>query len=147
MNAEFNVWLLIVGLVVGAGLVWLVMMDGRRREADIDAVELPREAAWISALLAEDGYDVSPEAAEQALLFHRAYLGAPPPEPAPTPDSEPPAGEPTPAAGEPEPEEPRAVAPMLVAEPGPDTAAHITVRDGSVDDHAERDRLPPASPA
>ena len=87
MNAEFNVWLLIVGLVVGAGLVWLVMMDGRRREADIDAVELPREAAWLSAVLAEDGYDVSPEAAEQALRLHRAYLGAPPPDPLP-PESE-----------------------------------------------------------
>jgi hypothetical protein len=81
--AEFNVWLLIVGLVVGAGLAWLVMMDGRRRETEIDAVELPREAAWLSAVLAEDGYDVSPEAAEQALLLHRAYLGAPPPDPAP----------------------------------------------------------------
>jgi hypothetical protein len=68
---------------VGAGLVWLVMMDGRRRETDIDAVELPGEAAWISALLAEDGYDVSPEAAEQALLLHRAYLGAPPPDEVP----------------------------------------------------------------
>jgi hypothetical protein len=85
VNAEFNVWLLIVGLVVGAGLVWVVMMDGRRREADIDAVELPREAAWLSALLAEDGYHVSPEAAEQALLLHRAYLGAPPPDPVPEP--------------------------------------------------------------
>jgi hypothetical protein len=85
VNAEFNVWLLIVGLVVGAGLVWVVMMDGRRREADIDAIELPREAAWLSALLAEDGYDVSPEAAEQALLLHRAYLGAPPPDPVPDP--------------------------------------------------------------
>ncbi|MEX1168746.1 MAG: hypothetical protein WEE50_01250 [Chloroflexota bacterium] len=81
MNAEFNVWLLIVGLVVGAGLVWVVMMDGRRREADIDAVELPREAAWLSAVLAEDGYEVSPETAEQVLLLHRAYLGAPPPDP------------------------------------------------------------------
>jgi hypothetical protein len=82
--AEFNVWLLIVGLVVGAGLVWLVMMDGRRRESEIDALELPREAAWLSAVLAEDGFEVSPEAAEQALLLHRAYLGAPPP------DAEPP---------------------------------------------------------
>ncbi len=81
MNAEFNVWLLIVGLVVGARLVWVVMMDGRRRDAEIDALELPREAAWISAILEEDGYHVSPEAAEQALLLHRAYLGAPPPDP------------------------------------------------------------------
>jgi hypothetical protein len=79
--AEFNVWLLIVGLVAGAGLVWVVMMDGRRRESEIDAIELPREAAWLSAVLAEDGYEVSPETAEQLLLLHRAYLAAPPPDP------------------------------------------------------------------
>ena len=83
MNAEFNVWLLIVGLVVGAGLAWVVLMNDRRQEADIDAVELPREAAWLSAILDEDGYQVSPEAAEQMLLLHRAYLGAPPPDPVP----------------------------------------------------------------
>ena len=80
MNAEFNVWLLIVGLVVGAGLVWLVIMDSRRRESEIDAVERPREAAWLSAVMREDGYDVSPEAAERLLLLHRAYLDAPPPD-------------------------------------------------------------------
>jgi hypothetical protein len=87
--AEFNVWLLIVGLVVGAGLVWLVMLDSRRRESDIDALELPREAAWLSTVLAEDGFDVSPEAAEQLLLLHRAYLGAPPPDPVETDSSSP----------------------------------------------------------
>jgi hypothetical protein len=80
VNAEFNVWLLIVGLVIGAGLVWLVIMDSRRRESEIDAVERPREAAWISAVMAEDGYDVSPETAEQLLLLHRLYLDAPPPD-------------------------------------------------------------------
>ena len=80
MNAEFNVWLLIVGLVVGAGLVWLVIMDSRRRDVEIDAIERPREAAWLSAVLAEDGYDVSPEAADRLLLLHRAYLDAPPPD-------------------------------------------------------------------
>ena len=80
MNAEFNVWLLIVGLVVGAGLVWLVIMDSRRREAEVDAVERPREAAWLSAVMAEDGYDVPPEAAERMLDLHRAYLEAPPPD-------------------------------------------------------------------
>ena len=80
MNAEFNVWLLIVGLVVGAGLVWLVVMDSRRRESEIDAVELPREAAWLSAVMNEDGDEVSPEMAERLLLLHRAYLDAPPPD-------------------------------------------------------------------
>jgi hypothetical protein len=80
MNAEFNVWLLVVGLIVGAGLVWLVVMDSRRHEAEIDAKERPREAAWLSLVMTEDGFDVSPEAAEQMLLLHRAYLGAPPPD-------------------------------------------------------------------
>jgi hypothetical protein len=80
VNAEFNVWLLIVGLVVGAGLVWLVVMDSRRRESEVDAIELPREAAWLSAVMREDGDDVSPEAAERLLLLHRAYLDAPPPD-------------------------------------------------------------------
>ncbi len=82
MNAEFNVWLLIVGLVVGAGLVWLVIMDSRRRESEVDDTERPREAAWLSAVMREDGYDVSPEAADRLLLHHRAYLDAPPPDPA-----------------------------------------------------------------
>lgn len=81
MNAEFNVWLLIVGLVVGAGLIWLVIMDSRRRDAEIDAVERPREAAWLSAVMIEDGFDVSPAAAERMLELHRAYLEAPPPDP------------------------------------------------------------------
>jgi len=80
VNAEFNVWLLIVGLVVGAGLVWLVVMDSRRRETDVDAVERPREAAWLSAVLAEDGFDVSPDAADRLLVLHRVYLDAPPPD-------------------------------------------------------------------
>jgi hypothetical protein len=80
VTAEFNVWLLIVGLVVGAGLVWLVIMDSRRRESEVDERELPQEAAWLSAVMADDGYDVSPEAAERLLLLHRAYLEAAPPD-------------------------------------------------------------------
>jgi hypothetical protein len=80
VNAEFNVWLLIVGLVIGAGLVWLVIVDSRRRESEIDAVERPREAAWLAAVLAEDGYEVSPDAAERLLDLHRQYLDAPPPD-------------------------------------------------------------------
>jgi hypothetical protein len=81
VNAEFNVWLLIVGLVVGAGLVWLVVVDSRRRDADVDDFERPREALWLSTVLREDGYEVSPEAADRLLLLHRAYLDAPPPDP------------------------------------------------------------------
>jgi hypothetical protein len=80
VNAEFNWWLLIVGLVVGAGLVWFVLMDTRRHEADVAAEERAREALWLSAALAEDGFDVPPEAMERALSLHQDYLAAPPPD-------------------------------------------------------------------
>ena len=72
MNAEFNWWLLIVGLVVGAGLVWLVVLDSRRRDADIDEAEMAREALWLSTLLGDDGIDVSPATAGR----RRAHLAA-----------------------------------------------------------------------
>lgn len=80
VNAEFNWWLLIVGLVVGGGLVWFVLLDTRRREVDVDDEERPREAAWLSATLADEGHDVTPESAERLLVLHRAYLEAPPPD-------------------------------------------------------------------
>ena len=80
VNAEFNWWLLIVGLVVGAGLVWFVLMDTRRRDVDVDETERPREALWLSRMLADEGHEVSPEAAERLLLLHRSYLEAPPPD-------------------------------------------------------------------
>lgn len=80
MNAEFNWWLLIVGLVVGAGLVWLVVLDSRRRESDVGTVETAREALWLSTVLAEEGTHVTPATAERLLELHRAYLGSPPPD-------------------------------------------------------------------
>ena len=84
VNAEFNWWLLIVGLVVGAGIAWFVLMDSRRREADIDQRERPREALWLSRVLTDEGHPVSPEVTERLLVLHEAYLEAPPPDdPAP----------------------------------------------------------------
>jgi hypothetical protein len=80
VNAEFNWWLLIVGLVVGAGLVWLVLMDARRRDVDVDDTERPREALWLSRTLADEGHAVSPEVAERLLILHRSYLEAPAPD-------------------------------------------------------------------
>ncbi len=86
MNAEFNWWLLMVGLVVGAGLVWFVVADQRRREVDIDARERAQEALWLSASLEDEGHHVTPETAELLLALHRAYLEAPPPDELPPPD-------------------------------------------------------------
>jgi hypothetical protein len=88
VNAEFNWWLLIVGLVAGAGLVWLVLADSNRRESEIVDAELPVEAAWIADALIDEGADLDPTIVERVLRLHRAYLAAPPPD-EPEPVAEP----------------------------------------------------------
>jgi hypothetical protein len=78
MSAEFNWWLLIVGVVAGGALTWLVLADSSRREREIGDRELPAEAAWIARSLGRPTVDA--ETAEQVLLAHRRYLGFPPPD-------------------------------------------------------------------
>jgi hypothetical protein len=80
MNAEFNWWLLIVGLVVGAALTWLVMSDSARRDIDVTETEQQGEARWISALVSGAGRPIAPERVEEILRLHREYLAAPPPD-------------------------------------------------------------------
>jgi hypothetical protein len=80
MSAEFDWWLLIVGVVAGAGLTWLVLADSSRRDQDILERELPAEAGWLSRTLADEGFDVDPDLAEAILRAHRRYLGLPPPD-------------------------------------------------------------------
>lgn len=80
MNAEFNWWLLIVGLVLGAALTWLVMAETVRREVDVTEKEQRAEAAWIAALLTRSGRQATPERVEEILRLHREYLAAPPPD-------------------------------------------------------------------
>ena len=79
MNAEFNWWLLIVGLVVGAGLVWLVMAETRRREQDLEEEDLVDEAVWLEERLADEGREVSPDTIERVVQLHREYLAVVPP--------------------------------------------------------------------
>jgi hypothetical protein len=80
VNAEFNWWLLIVGLVIGAGLVWLILADSARRESDISERERATEARWIAEALQGQGRRVGAEDVLETLDLHRAYLGAPPPD-------------------------------------------------------------------
>lgn len=79
MTAEFNWWLLLLGLVVGGGLTWLVLAETRRREQDIEDAELPEEAVWIEARMAEEGAPADIETIERVIQLHRAYLGVVPP--------------------------------------------------------------------
>ncbi len=78
--AEFQWWLLIVGLVAGGGLVFVVTMDGRRREEDLDELERRAEATWIAERLSRRDRTLEPPTVEAVLRAHREYLGLPPPD-------------------------------------------------------------------
>ena len=78
--AEFQWWLLLVGLVAGGGLVAVVFIDGNRREQDLETRELPAEAELIAARLASSGRRLEVEDVEAVLRKHREYKGLPPPD-------------------------------------------------------------------
>jgi predicted O-methyltransferase YrrM len=80
MNAEFNWWLLIVGLVLGAALTWLVMSESVRRDVDITESEQGGEARWIATAVSAAGRAITPDRVEEILKLHREYLAAPPPD-------------------------------------------------------------------
>ena len=80
MNSEFNWWLLIVGLVVGAGLVWLVVADSRRREVDVQDAEREGEARWIAEAMTDAGRPTDDRDVLDILRLHAAYLAAAPPD-------------------------------------------------------------------
>jgi hypothetical protein len=78
--AEFQWWLLFVGLIAGGGLVAVVTMDGRRREEDIVDLERRAEAQWIAdrATTVDGALDAGVVAS--VLELHREYLALPPPD-------------------------------------------------------------------
>src|SRR4029079_17226074 len=82
--AEFQWWLLLVGLVAGGGLVFVVSMDGRRRGQDIGELEQSAKATWIACQLSGRGAETptGPDAAtvEDVLRAHREYLSLQPPD-------------------------------------------------------------------
>jgi hypothetical protein len=78
--AEFQWWLLIVGLVAGGGVVALVFMDGARLDRDVEQDERAAEATWISDRLAMEGHTVDRRTAEAVLWAHGEYLTLPPPD-------------------------------------------------------------------
>ena len=74
MNVQFDWWLILVGLVVGAGLTWLVLAEVRRRDDDVSGTEREAEARWIVASLAGRGMEADTDAVDEVLRLHRAYL-------------------------------------------------------------------------
>jgi hypothetical protein len=74
VNAEFNWWLLIVGLVGGAGLVWLILGDWSRREEEVGDLERARESEWIAETMRDEGTRIDATTAEEVLRRHRVWL-------------------------------------------------------------------------
>ena len=108
MNDEFQWWLLLVGLVVGALLVFLVMVDFSRSADEQTEAELAREAAWMAALLQATDGEIDPGLIHEILRLHREWLaGATSPAiEAPASDTgatlgQPPADEPPPTSSAP----------------------------------------------
>jgi hypothetical protein len=89
MNAEFNWWLLILGLVLGAALTWLVMAESARRDIDITEEEARGESHWIATVMSGAGTPIAPDRVEDVLRLHREYLAAPPPDDPITQDARP----------------------------------------------------------
>jgi hypothetical protein len=77
MNAEFQWWLLLVGLVIGALLVFLVMVDFARSSDEQADAELSREADWIAGLLRHPDGPVDPALVEDILRLNREWLAGP----------------------------------------------------------------------
>jgi hypothetical protein len=78
--AEFQWWLLLVGLVAGGALVGVATMDGKRREQDLGELERRAETNWIAERLSGTGQWVDAPTVDSVLRLHREYLGLPPPD-------------------------------------------------------------------
>jgi hypothetical protein len=78
--AEFQWWLLLVGLVAGGAIVSVVSMDAKRERADIEAREREAMASWIADRLAKDGVDVDTDRVAAVIAAEQDYLALPPPD-------------------------------------------------------------------
>jgi hypothetical protein len=78
MNNGFQWWLVILGIGLGAGLLWLVLGRLPRQDDDVGPRERDAEAAWISQTI-EAGGGIAPVAlVDEILELHASYLDGPP---------------------------------------------------------------------
>jgi hypothetical protein len=78
--AEFQWWLLLVGLVAGGAIVSVVSMESKRERSDLDAREREAMTSWIADRLLRDGVDVDTDRVAAVIAAEQDYLGLPPPD-------------------------------------------------------------------
>jgi hypothetical protein len=94
MNDGFSWWLVLLGIAVGIGLVWLVTVRLPRSESDVSDDEIAEEAGWISQTVESAGGIAPRDLVHEVLDLHRQYLAGertmtsvPPPERTWAPDA------------------------------------------------------------
>ncbi|HEU4671297.1 MAG TPA: hypothetical protein VFS32_00180 [Candidatus Limnocylindrales bacterium] len=76
MTSDFDWWLLLVGIVVGAGLAWLVVAEfgpSAVPDPESEQTELQLEADWIAARFEERGATIDRALLADALELDRLY--------------------------------------------------------------------------
>jgi hypothetical protein len=88
--AEFNLWLLVLGIAAGAAVTWVVIGTISRNDDEVATEEQVAEAEWIARTIEEHGGRVPSQLVTQILALHRRYLqgGAVIPVPEPEPDAD-----------------------------------------------------------
>ena len=102
-------WLLLVGIAIGTGVMLVLLVRLPREEDDVGLAERPAEAAWIAGTIERHGGVAPATFVQEVLDLHQAYLQAPragapdrygPPPVAPPPAAPLPPGQP-PSPGQP----------------------------------------------
>ncbi|MCU0483935.1 MAG: hypothetical protein MUC54_06670 [Chloroflexi bacterium] len=74
MNDEFQAWVLLLGLALGAAIAWFALANAGRA-TDLERLdtddERALEATWLARELEGRGQPVDPLALETALALHR----------------------------------------------------------------------------
>jgi len=74
MNDGFAWWLIVLGIAIGVGLVWVFAVRLPRTESDVGPSEVPIEADWISRNIESYGGLAPQPLVEEVLELHRQYL-------------------------------------------------------------------------
>jgi hypothetical protein len=74
MNDGYLWWLVVLGIAIGAAVVWLTAVRLPRRDDDVSGPERAAEARFIAATIERDGGVAPVELVDEVLELHAAYL-------------------------------------------------------------------------